>query len=108
MGYLPLTVGMLLGFPWALEAWTGTSWWWSGFVNMSIMMWMFYTAYLHGRLYLRRRNMWRVVAALALISFAVLVLTYVASYVVPGAHSYAASAPGIRELATLACRGGRA
>jgi cytochrome c biogenesis factor len=93
LGYLPLTVGMLLGFPWALQAWTGTSWWWSGFVNMSIMMWMLYTAYLHARLYLRRQHMWRAVAALACISFAVLVLTYLATYVVPGAHSYAAWAP---------------
>ena len=111
LGYLPLTVGMLLGFPWALEAWTGTSWWWSGFVNMSIMMWMLYTAYLHARLYLRRQNMWRAVAALAILSFAVLVLTYLATYVVPGAHSYAAWGPGasgLPEALRVACRGGGA
>jgi hypothetical protein len=104
LGYLPLTVGMLLGLPWALEAWTGESWWWSGVVNMSIMMWMFYTAYLHARLYLRRQHMWRAVAALAVVSFAVLVLTYLATYVVPGAHSYAAWAPtrdGLEPLARL-------
>jgi ABC-type transport system involved in cytochrome c biogenesis permease subunit len=111
LGYLPLTVGMLIGFPWALEAWTGESWWWSGFVNMSIMMWLFYTAYLHARLYLRRKNMWRLVAALGALSFGVLVLTYIATYVVPGAHSYAAMAPGAEMLfktACLACRGGLA
>jgi cytochrome c biogenesis factor len=109
LGYLALTVGMLLGFPWALEAWTGEAWWWSGFVNMSIMMWVLYTAYLHARLYLRRQHMWRAVAALALLSFAVLVLTYVATYVVPGAHSYAAWAPSVRQMpamAAAACRGG--
>jgi ABC-type transport system involved in cytochrome c biogenesis permease subunit len=109
LGYLPLTVGMLLGFPWALQAWTGESWWWSGFVNMSIMMWLLYTAYLHGRLYLRRKNMWRLVAALGALSFAVLVLTYLATYVVPGAHSYASMAPTAKVLfktACLACRGG--
>jgi cytochrome c biogenesis factor len=89
LGYLPLTFGMLLGFPWAILAWSGESWWWSGKVNMSIMMWLLYTAYLHARLYLRRRGMWRWVAALGLLSFAVLVLTYLATYVVPGAHSYA-------------------
>ena len=88
MGYLPLTVGMLLGFPWAILAWQGESWWWSGKVNMSIMMWLLYTAYLHARLYLRRREMWRLVAALAILSFVVLVLTYLATYIVPGAHSY--------------------
>jgi multisubunit Na+/H+ antiporter MnhB subunit len=73
LGYLPLTAGMLLGFPWAIEAWTGESWWWSGFVNMSIMMWLLYTAYLHARLYLRRRHMWQAVAVLAVLSFAVLI-----------------------------------
>ncbi len=89
VGYLPLTAGMLLGFPWAFMAWSGQSWWWSGKVNMSIMMWLLYTAYLHGRLYLRRRGMWRWVLALSVLSFAILVLTYLATYVVPGAHSYA-------------------
>jgi len=91
LGYLPITVGMLLGFPWALMSWQGEAWWWSGKVNMSIMMWMLYTAYLHARLYLRRQGMWKTVAALAVLSFLILVLTYVATYVVPGAHSYAAA-----------------
>jgi ABC-type transport system involved in cytochrome c biogenesis permease subunit len=90
---------MLLGFPWALSAWTGEAWWWSGNVNMAIMMWLLYTAYLHARLYLRRQHMWRYVAALSILSFVVLVLTYVAEYVIPGAHSYAL-APAIRALAS--------
>lgn len=89
LGYLPLTAGMLLGFPWAILAWQGDSWWWSGKVNMSIMMWLLYTAYLHLRLYLRRRGLWRWVLVLAFISFAALVFTYVTTYVVPGAHSVA-------------------
>jgi cytochrome c biogenesis factor len=89
LGYLPLTLGMLLGFPWAILAWSGDSWWWSGKVNMSIMMWLLYTAYLHARLYLRPRGMWKLVAALAVISFLALVLTYITTYVVPGAHSVA-------------------
>lgn len=95
LGYLPLTLGMLLGFPWAILAWRGESWWWSGKVNMSIMMWFLYTAYLHGRLYLRRKGMWKWVAALAILSFLVLVLTYLATYIVPGAHSYASAASGV-------------
>jgi hypothetical protein len=89
LGYLPLTVGMLLGFPWAILAWKGEAWWWSGKVNMSLMMWLLYTALLHARLYLRRGGMWRWVAALSVLSFAILILTYVTTYVVPGAHSYA-------------------
>lgn len=88
-GYLPLTLGMLLGFPWAITAWSGESWWWSGKVNISIMMWLLYTAYLHGRLYLRRQGMWRWVAVLAVLSFVALVLTYLTTYVIPGAHSIA-------------------
>jgi len=88
LGYLPLTAGMLLGFPWAIIAWQGESWWWSGKVNMSIMMWLLYTALLHARLYLRRRGMWKWVAALSILAFLVLLLTYLATYVVPGAHSY--------------------
>lgn len=87
LGYLPLTLGMVVGLPWAIIAWDGEAWWWSGKVNMSIMMWLLYTAYLHARLYLRRPGMWRVVAVLAVLSFLSLVLTYVTTYVVPGAHS---------------------
>jgi len=89
LGYLPLTLGMVVGLPWAIIAWEGEAWWWSGKVNMSIMMWLLYTAYLHARLYLRRRGMWRVVAALAVLSFLALVLTYITTYIVPGAHSVA-------------------
>jgi len=92
LGYLSLTFGMLLGLPWALEAWTGESWWWSGKVNMSMMMWLLYTAVLHARLYLRRRGLWRVVAGLSIVAFVTLVLTYITTYVVPGAHSYALEA----------------
>lgn len=91
LGYQPLTLGMLLGFPWAILAWSGSAWWWSGKINMSIMMWLLYTAYLHGRLYLRRRGMWKVVAVLSVLSFIALALTYVTTYVVPGAHSVVGS-----------------
>lgn len=108
-GYLPLTVGMLLGFPWAILAWSGESWWWSGKVNMSIMMWLLYTAYLHARLYLRRRGMWKMVAALSVLSFAILVMTYATTYIVPGAHSYAAAgAPSAFADAVLRALGGGA
>lgn len=104
-GYIWLTLGLLLGFPWAILAWQGQSWWWSGKVNMSLMMWILYTAYLHARLYLRRAGMWRVVAALGVLSFLILVLTYLATYVVPGAHSYV-SLPGGLDVALNALEGG--
>ncbi|MCX8007909.1 MAG: cytochrome c biogenesis protein [Coriobacteriia bacterium] len=89
LGYLPLTAGMIIGMPWAIVAWRGEAWWWSGKVNMSLMMWALYTAYLHGRLYLRRPGMWRVAAALSVLAFAALVLTYLTTYLVPGVHSVA-------------------
>ena len=107
-GYLPLTFGMLIGFPWALAAWSGESWWWSGKVNMSIMMWLLYTALLHARLYLRQRGMWKAVAALAVLSFAILILTYATTYIVPGAHSYAAvDVTALQALSTRPITGGR-
>lgn len=104
-GYLSLTLGMLLGLPWALVAWQGESWWWSGKVNMSLMMWLLYTGVLHARLYLRERGMWKVVAALGVVSFVVLVLTYVTTYLVPGAHSYAAL-PSLAPLVAAILPGG--
>lgn len=89
VGYLPLTTGILLGVPWALMAWTDQAWWWSGKVNMSLMMWLLYSAWLHARLYLRNRGMWTLSAALGIAAFLALVLTYLATYFVPGAHSVA-------------------
>jgi len=107
LGYLPLTFGMLLGFPWALSAWQGEAWWWSGKVNMSLMMWLLYTGVLHARLYLRRQGMWKTVAALSVMSFTILVLTYITTYVVPGAHSYALAPEGVTaELLALLGAGG--
>ncbi len=89
IGYLPLTAGILLGVPLALMAWTDQAWWWSGKVNLSLMMWLLYSAWLHARLYLRNRGMWTASAALGLAAFAALLLTYLATYFVPGAHSVA-------------------
>jgi ABC-type transport system involved in cytochrome c biogenesis permease subunit len=89
LGYLVLTAGMLIGYPWALEAWKGESWWWSGKINMSLMMWVLYSGYLHSRLYLKRRGMWRFSAWLGVACFVTLVLTYLTTYFVPGIHSVA-------------------
>jgi hypothetical protein len=88
-GFLVLTAGMLIGYPWALAAWKGESWWWSGKVNMSLMMWALYSGYLHSRLYLKRRGMWRLAGWLGVVCFATVVMTYATTYLVPGAHSLA-------------------
>jgi ABC-type transport system involved in cytochrome c biogenesis permease subunit len=88
-GYLVLTGGMLIGYPWAILAWKGDPWWWSGKINMSLMMWVMYSGYLHSRLYLARRGMWKLAGWLGVVCFATLVLTYLSTYLVPGAHSVA-------------------
>jgi len=88
LGYTLLTFGMLVSYPWALKAWPNEPWWWSPKVNMSILMWMLYTAYLHSRLHLQRRGMWAVTASLGVLCFVALVLTYITTYLIPGVHSY--------------------
>jgi len=88
LGYLLLTFGMLVSYPWALQAWANEPWWWSPKINMSLVMWLFYTAYLHSRLHLHRRGMWNTTAFLGIFCFLTLVLTYVTTYVIPGVHSY--------------------
>lgn len=88
LGYILLTFGMLVSYPWALKAWANEPWWWSPKINMSLMMWMFYTAYLHSRLHLHRRGMWNTTAILGIFCFLTLVLTYITTYLIPGVHSY--------------------
>ena len=88
-GYLLLTAGILIGYPWAIAAWESEPWWWSPKINMSLTMWVLYTAYLHSRIYLYRRGMWNTTAALGLLCFGTLIFTYITTYLVPGVHSYA-------------------
>ncbi len=85
--YLCLTVGMLLGLPWALEAW-GPNWWWDPKIASSIMMWVVFSTYLHARLYLSRKGMWKFVAWLGILCFIAMIFTYLASYLFPGEHSF--------------------
>lgn len=87
-GWLLLTIGNLFGYPWAIIAWKDEPWWWDPKINMSLMTWLFYSAYLHSRIYLQRKNMWALTASIGIISFMALVLTYLTSYFVPGVHSY--------------------
>lgn len=88
IGYLLLTVGMLIGYPWAVMAWDG-DWWWDSKINGSIMVWVLYSAYLHTRIHLQRKSMWKVTAILGIVCFISLVFTYLLTYVVPGIHSVA-------------------
>ncbi|MDF1614169.1 cytochrome c biogenesis protein CcsA [Desulfurivibrio dismutans] len=85
-GYFLLTLGMLLGYPWALKAW-GPNWWWDPKVSSSIMLWAIFSTYLHTRLYANKKGMWYFSAALGLLCFVAMIFTFVASYIFPGEHS---------------------
>ena len=87
IGYILITTGMLIGYPWAIEAWKDSAWWWDPKISGSIMMWVLYSAYLHTRIYASKGKMWSVTAYLGIICFASLVFTYLLTYIVPGIHS---------------------
>lgn len=86
LAYFLLTLGMLLGYPWALKAW-GPNWWWDPKVSSSIMLWAIFSTYLHTRLYANKKGMWYFSAALGLLCFVAMIFTFVASYLFPGEHS---------------------
>lgn len=85
-GYLFLTVGMLLGYPWALQAW-GPNWWWAPKIASSIMMWVVFSTYLHARLYRTRRGMRGFAGGLGVLCFGAMLFTFLASFFFPGEHT---------------------
>lgn len=87
IGYILLTSGMLIGYPWAIEAWKDSSWWWDPKISGSIMMWVLYSAYMHSRIYVSKGKMWRTTAYIGIICFVSLIFTYLLTYIVPGIHS---------------------
>ncbi len=87
LGYILLTAGMLIGYPWAIQAW-GENWWWDPKICSSIMMWLFYSAYLHIRLYCHKKYMWNFAAVLGVLCYVSLVFTYVMSYFFKGEHTF--------------------
>ena len=87
LGYFMLTLGMLLGYPWALQAW-GPNWWWDPKICSSIMMWAIYSTYLHTRLYANKPGMWYFSSALGIICFLAMVFTFLASFFFPGEHTF--------------------
>ena len=85
-GFFSMTVGMLLGYPWAVKAW-GPNWWWDPKIMSSIMMWAVYSTYLHARLYIRRPGVWYLSAGLGILCFAAMMFTFLASFFFPGEHT---------------------
>ncbi len=84
-GYLFLTAGLILGYPWAVEAWRG-AWWWDPKITGSLVMWAFYTAILHTMIY--RRRLYTITGVVGIISFIFLVYTYLLTYIGVGVHAY--------------------
>jgi len=86
LGFVLLTLGMLLGYPWALQAW-GENWWWDPKICSSIMMWSIYSTYLHTRLYVARSGMWYFTSVMGILCFIAMVFTLLSSLYFPGEHS---------------------
>jgi Cytochrome C assembly protein len=87
LGFFMLTLGMLLGYPWALKAW-GPNWWWDPKICSSIMMWAIYSTYLHTRLYAHRPFMWYFSSVLGIVCFLAMLFTFVSSFFFPGEHTF--------------------
>jgi len=87
LGFFLLTLGMLLGYPWALKAW-GPNWWWDPKICSSIMMWAVYSTYLHTRLYANKKGMWYFSAGLGILCFVAMIFTFLASFYFPGEHTF--------------------
>lgn len=86
-GYFMLTIGMLLGYPWALKAW-GPNWWWDPKICSSIMMWAIYSTFMHTRLYGNRIGMWYFTSILGILCFLAMIFTLVSSFFFPGEHTF--------------------
>jgi len=87
LGYFLLTLGMLLGYPWALKAW-GPNWWWDPKICSSIMMWAIYSTYLHTRLYANKPVMWYFSSVLGIVCFLAMIFTFLTSFFFPGEHTF--------------------
>ncbi len=87
LGFFLLTLGMLLGYPWALKAW-GPNWWWDPKICSSIMMWAVYSTYLHTRLYVNKPFMWYFSSILGIVCFLAMIFTFVSSFFFPGEHTF--------------------
>jgi hypothetical protein len=87
LGFFMLTLGMLLGYPWALKAW-GPNWWWDPKICSSLMMWAVFSTYLHTRLYSNKKPMWYFTSILGIICFLAMIFTFLTSFYFPGEHTF--------------------
>jgi cytochrome c-type biogenesis protein CcsB len=82
-----ITIGMTTGSAWANVAW-GSYWFWDPKETSSLITWLVYAVYLHGRLL--RGWHGRKAAWLSGLGFLATLFTFVGvNYILPGLHSYA-------------------
>ena len=87
VGYPFFTAGALVfGAIWAEQAW-GRWWTWDPKETWALVTWLVYTAYLHLRLVMKRKDSWPAVLAVA--GFLCTVFTFFGvNYLLSGLHSY--------------------
>lgn len=85
LGFVFLTLGIFTGSVWAHYAW-GSYWSWDPKETWSLITWLLYALFLHGRL---MRN-WRekVMALLSIAGFGAVLFTYLGVNYLPGLHTY--------------------
>jgi cytochrome c-type biogenesis protein CcsB len=85
-GFCFLSLGIISGSVWAQRAW-GSFWSWDPKETLSLILWLVYLIYLHGRLTQGWKG--RRCAFLAIAGFIVMLFTYLGvSFILPGLHSY--------------------
>ncbi len=86
VAYFLFSTAMIFGGIWAFLAW-GTYWLWTPKELWTVILWLFYSLYLHARL----RNWWagRPSAVLGIIGFAVVMFTYLGvSLLMKSSHTF--------------------
>ena len=85
LGFLFLTITILVGAIWAEQAWS-SFWTWDPKEVWALITWIVYAVYLH--LHLRKKNQ-KTLAWFAIIAVPVVLFTFVGvNSLMPGMHSY--------------------
>jgi ABC-type transport system involved in cytochrome c biogenesis permease subunit len=86
LGYCMFSLAMIFGGIWAYLAW-GTYWLWTPKELWTVILWLFYSLYLHARL--KREWMGRPSAILGIIGFAITMFTYLGvSLLMKSSHTF--------------------
>ncbi|GAB4487651.1 MAG: cytochrome c biogenesis protein CcsA [Thermodesulfovibrionales bacterium] len=86
VGYFLFSSAMIFGGIWAFYAW-GTYWLWTPKELWTVILWLFYSLYLHARL----RNWWagRPAAVLGIVGFGIVLFTYLGvSLLMKSSHTF--------------------